>query len=143
LGVHEKGVQERKSMTETHSIIIKMLNGDTMTFKEGVVAHFQFMTQGVFFVEGPVEVTKKQPGLILDEVKYRNVRNWIPIVNIKIVEIITNKVINQPDEIRKWEKFKEHNIDIMLTDISHTEPPDPKDVAKQIAKEEKKKRSVN
>lgn len=128
-------------MKTTLSIKIKLMNGETLTFKDDSAVHFEFQQWGTLFVEGAMEVKKKQRGLILDEVEYRNVRNWIPVVNIKNVEVITWKTINEPEEVRKYLKFKEHGIDIMVTKISHTEPKTAEEVEKEIAKEEKKKKA--
>ena len=126
-------------MTNRLSIKITLQNGEVMTFKDDAAAHFEFQQWGTLFVEGAMEVKKKQRGLIIDEVEYRNVRNWIPLVNIKNVEVITWKTLNDPKEIQKWQKFKEHGLDLMVTKISHTEPKTQKEVEAEIAKEEKKK----
>ena len=125
------------------SIKLNLQNGETRTFKDDAGIHFEFQQWGTFFVEGGMEVKKKQRGLILDEVQYRNVRTWIPISTIKDVEVITWKTINDREEIRKYEKFLEHGIDIMVTKISHTNPPDKnqiEEVEKKIAKEDKAKK---
>ena len=126
-------------MTNRLSIKITLQNGEVMTFKDDAAAHFEFQQWGTLFVEGAMEVKKKQRGLIIDEVEYRNVRNWIPLVNIKNVEVITWKTLNDPKEIQKWQKFKEHGLDLMVTKISHTEPKTQKEVEAEIAKEEKRK----
>lgn len=126
-------------MTTRLSIKVVLNNGETMTFKDDSAAQFEFMSQGLFFVEGAVEVKKKERGTILDEVTYRNVRQWIPIAQIKNVEIITWKTINEPQEVKKWLKFKEHGLDIMVTKISHTNPKTQEEVEAEIKKEEKKK----
>lgn len=128
-------------MTTRLSIKITLQNGEIMTFKDGAASHFEFQQWGTLFVEGAIQVKKTDRGLILDEVEYRNVRNWIPLVNIKNVEVITWKTINEPEEVKKYLKFKEHGIDIMVTKISHTEPKTEKEVEAEIAKEEKKKKA--
>lgn len=126
-------------MTNRLSIKITLQNGEVMTFKDAAASHFEFQQWGTLFVEGAMEVKKKQRGLIVDEVEYRNVRNWIPLVNIKNVEVITWKTINDPKEIEKWQKFKEHGLDLMVTKISHTNPKTEADIEKEIKDEEKKK----
>lgn len=126
-------------MTTRLSIKITLQNGEIMTFKDGAASHFEFQSWGTLFVEGAIEIKKKERGTILDEVEYRNVRNWIPVANIKNVEVITWKTINEPEEVKKYLKFKEHGLDIMVTKISHTEPKTQKDVEAEIAKEAKKK----
>ena len=127
-------------MTNRLSIKITLQNGEVMTFKDDAAAHFEFQQWGTLFVEGAMEVKKKQRGLIIDEVEYRNVRNWIPLVNIKNVEVITWKTLNDPKEIQKWQKFKEHGLDLMVTKISHTNPKTEEEVQKEIEKEEKKRK---
>ena len=127
-------------MTNRLSIKITLQNGEVMTFKDDAAAHFEFQQWGTLFVEGAMEVKKKQRGLIIDEVEYRNVRNWIPLVNIKNVEVITWKTLNDPKEIQKWQKFKEHGLDLMDTKISHTNPKTEEELQKEIEKEEKKRK---
>ena len=127
-------------MTNRLSIKITLQNGEVMTFKDDAASHFEFQQWGTLFVEGAMEVKKKQRGLIVDEVEYRNVRNWIPLVNIKNVEVITWKTLNDPKEIQKWQKFKEHGLDLMVTKISHTNPKTEAEVQKEIEKEEKKRK---
>jgi len=130
-------------MKTLFKIKIVLMDGNVISFKEGSVAHFEFMTQGVFFVEGVVNITRGQGLRTLNTVKYENYRNWIPVVNIKNVEILTTKTIDEAEEIKKYEKFLEHGIDIMVTEISHTEKPTVAEVEKKIKAEKKQKRSIN
>ena len=133
-------------MTNRLSIKITLQNGEVMTFKDGAASHFEFQQWGTLFVEGAMEVKQKKGALEVSnhavditEVTYRNVRNWIPLVNIKNVEVITWKTLNDPKEIEKWQKFKEHGLDLMVTKISHTNPKTEAEVEKEIKAEEKKK----
>lgn len=128
-------------MTTKHTLKITFQNGDIVHYKE--LAHFEFMQQGLLFVEGIIAKKLDTMGLIIKKVTYSNARNWYPIAIIKHVEVQTVKSIEETEEIRKYEKFLEHGIDIMVTKISHTEPPDPEAVAKEIALEEKRKEKAN
>lgn len=134
-------------MTNRLSIKITLQNGEVMTFKDDAASHFEFQQWGTLFVEGAMEVKQKRGALEVSrhavditEVTYRNVRNWIPLVNIKKVEVITWKTINDPKEIQKWQKFKEHGLDLMVTKISHTNPKTQEEVEAEIKKEEKKRK---
>lgn len=124
-------------MTTAFTIIVRLVNGETQTYKGDAAANFEFMTQGLLFIDGAMQKEVKQRGnLPPDEIHYRNERHWIPIAQIKDVQILTHRSLTDPEEIRKYQVFKKHNIDIMVTKISHTEPPSPEDIAK-INKEAK------
>ena len=118
-------------MTTEFSIVVTLTNGETRTFTGPEAQTFEFMTQGLFFVDGALDKTVKQRGnLPPDEIHYKSTRTWIPIAQIKAVTIRTHKTLNDPEEIRKYQEFKKHNIDIMVTKVSHTEPPDQKAIDK-------------
>ena len=126
-------------MTIEFTIIVRMANGETQTFKGDAAANFQFMTQGLLFIEGAYKIDiRKRGNLPPDEIHYRNERHWIPVAQIKDVQILTHRSISDPEEIRKYQVFKEHNIDIMTTKISNTEPPSKEEIEK-ITKEAQQK----
>lgn len=122
-------------MTTKFTIIIKYMNGETITFKEA--ADFKMMQQGLLFVEMPYVKAQEKLGKILRGVHTKSTRHWIPFAQIKNIEVLTSKTITNPQELKKYQKFLDHGIDMTVTEISHTEPPDPKEVAKKIIEEEK------
>lgn len=125
-------------MTTAFTIIVRTVFGETQTYKGDAAANFEFMNAGLLFIDGAMKVEIKQRGnLPPDEIHYRNERHWIPIAQIKDVQILTHRSLTDPEEIRKYQVFKKHNIDIMVTKISHTEPPSPEEIAK-INEEAKK-----
>lgn len=119
-------------MKEDFSIKVTYTDGGIITFKEDAAANFQFMQGGLFFVEGMPTRKIEEFGKIKRKVEYRSVRTWIPVQQIKNVEIITKKTLTEPKEIEKWEKFLEHGLDLMMTKISHTQEPTEAEIQRKI-----------
>lgn len=126
-------------MTTELTIKVLYLNGEATTFKNDSAFHFEILNNGTLFVEGKMQSDIEEMGRIKKRVKYSNYRTWIPLINVKSVEVQTRKEINDPEEIRKWEKFKSHGFDLMITPVSYTAPKTEEEVIKEIQKEEKKK----
>lgn len=122
-------------MTTTITIHVKLNNGEVQSFKD--VANFQMMPQGLLFIEMPIAKNENRQGRLLVGVESRSHRHWIPFANIKDVEVLTSNKITHSDELKKYEKFLEHGIDISVTPISYTKPPSIEDVEKKIAEQER------
>lgn len=125
-------------MKTIYTVNVKYINGESVSFKNA--ADFSIMDQGVLFVEMPYVKDEDRLGRYLRSVKTTGQRVWIPLAQIKYIDVQTTRTITEPEEIKKYEKFLEHNIDITVTKISHTKAPSPEEVAKKIAEEEKTER---
>lgn len=122
-------------MTTTITIHVTLNNGEVQSFKD--VANFQMMPQGLLFIEMPIAKKENKLGLILRGVETNIQRYWIPFANIKDIDVKTRRSIIEYNEIKKYEKFLEHGIDITVTQISHTESPSIEDIEKKIAEQER------
>lgn len=126
-------------MTTKFSIIIKFTNGEATTFKD--VANFQVMDQGVFFVEGIAVKKEDKIGRILRGIETKIERYWYPMAIVKEFKVYTTRTITEPEEVRKYEAFLKHGIDITVTKISHTNEPDEKAVSKLVERELKSEKT--
>lgn len=124
-------------MTTKFSIMVHLTNGEAKTFPFDEATSFEFMAQGFFFVHSQIAKTAKQTGSNLKGMKYRYVRTWIPNGTIKDIEVITEKEITDPEELAKYVEFLKHGVDIMVTKISHTNPPTEEEIKEKAAKETK------
>ena len=115
--------------------MVHLTSGEARSFKNAET--FEIMSQGMLYIKLPPTMTIEQgPGKATKRVKNRNERIWIPLHQIKDVEIITNIEITDPEECRKYDAFKKHGIDMTMTATSYTAPPDPKEVERLINQEE-------
>lgn len=80
------------------------------------------------------EVVKKN---VRKAIRFRSKEITFMLRNLKYFESFVEKTIDDPEEMRKHDAFLARGIDMMVTEISHTVPPDPEEVKKQIAKEQK------
>lgn len=112
-------------MKKDFGIKIEMMNGEVITFAKGQVSDYGVMPAGAFFVQGarsrkdthrnhsnesPIDKT------VLSEHRY-----WIPLINIKRVDMDMDIHLTSNEDVRKYDKFMAHGIDMISTKISHTE----------------------
>lgn len=119
-------------MTTEFSLKVTLTNGEIRTFKDDAVMTFEMQDRGLFFVHSNIEKNLATIGKKVNKVHYRYVRNWIPYVQIKDIEILTNKVLTDPAEIEKYQKFLKHGLDIMMTPVSNTVPKTAQEVQDEI-----------
>lgn len=125
-------------MTTKYTIIAKHLNGETTTFKDAV--NFSIMKEGLLYVEAQYTKNEYKAGKILLSTATKSMRHWVSLQIVKSIEVQTTVEITDKAELQKYLAFKDKGIDITVTKVSHTEPPDPKEVAREIAEEEKNKK---
>ncbi len=126
-------------MTTKFSIKVTLMNGETLTYKDEEALTFEMQDRGLMFVHSALQKEFKKMGVHTVKVHYRYSRSWIPYVQIKTIEVITNKEIDDPEEIKKYDEFLKHGIDIMMTNISYTAPKTPEQVQKEIDEEKQPK----
>jgi hypothetical protein len=129
-------------MQSKHSIVVETIN-KIITFVD--VEAFEIMPAGHLYIREISETTlKTKEGLPLRDkgalgiVENRYQRTWIPLSQIKEICVTTSTVIDNPTEIKKYQMFKKHGIDITTTAVSHTTPPTVEEIEKEIAEEEAK-----
>lgn len=120
-------------MTTKFSLKLISVTGKVEVIND--IETFEFMQQGFLFIKLHPDIKKKYNGDKLEEVKNTNERLWIPIMQIRRVSIITDHIIKDETELRKYEKFLEHGIDMTVTPISYTAPKNPEEVAATVDQE--------
>lgn len=106
-------------MKQISGMVIKLMNGEAVTFAKGDVRSFRLMPEGYLFVESP-DIVKEEKLKKTAKISY--LRTWIPTHTIKRVEMMTDTEFEDEVEYKKYKKFMEHGIDITRQQISHTEP---------------------
>ncbi len=128
-------------MKEYKGVVINMIDGSSITYKKGQVETFKWMNEGVLFIQGE----RHPKDTLVDERKVvcertiSHERVWVPITQIKSVKMETDDVLESNLEIRKYDKFKKHGIDITVSPISQTEVDGAKlhnEVLQEIATED-------
>ena len=117
------------------------LEGGKETCAFGEAAQFHFMPEGLFFIQEGDRVDVDQIGRIVRKKTVRNKRVWYPIDRIKKVEIDTKSEL-EGEDIKKYDTFLKHGIDITKTKISHTEPLSPAEIEKAILAAQKQKEAL-
>lgn len=121
-------------MTTKFTTIVHMNNGEILTFKGEEAMTFEMQDRGLLFVHSNIKKESDAKTLI----RYRYTRNWIPYVNIRNIEVYTTKEITNAEEFRKYNRFLEKGIDMIMTPISNTVPKSAAEAAKEIEAEDKK-----
>jgi len=117
------------------SLTVHLINEKARSFIN--IETFEIMQQGVLYVRThPIMTIEQNSDKSTRRVKNNNKRYWIPLAQIKDIEVTTNHEISDPKECEKYDAFKKHGIDMTITPTSYTAPPNVEEVEKILNEEE-------